>query len=273
MKITNSEIKKHKHKHETAIEIKNFSFSYSKKSLELNKVNIDFHAGEWTTVLGPNGSGKSTLAKNIVRVLKSKNGSIKIFGEDVKSIKNKEFAKQVAYIPQMIEIPSGTSVFDYVSFGRNPWLGFMSILSKKDKEIIKDAMLQTSCWEWRDKMVEDLSGGQRQKVVVAMALAQSADIIILDEPTTYLDIKAQYELLELMAKAHLNGKTIITILHDINQAVQYSDEVIVLKEGKVYAKGNPNKVINEKMMREVYGVETKLYKDGDKKYITDVKIL
>ena len=146
-------------------------------------------------------------------------------------------------------------------------------MTKEDKKIVEESMKKTGCWEWRDKMVEDLSGGMRQKVVVALALAQTTDIIILDEPTTYLDIKAQYELLELMGQAHKDGKTVITILHDINQAVQYSDEIIILKDGNVYDWGRPEKVITTKMIKEVFGVETKLHKEGDRKYLTDIKII
>lgn len=146
-------------------------------------------------------------------------------------------------------------------------------MSKDDHQIVEDALKRINAFHLKDKMMEELSGGQRQKVLVALAIAQTAEIIILDEPTTYLDIKAQYEVLELMYELHREGKTILTILHDINQATQYSDEIIILKDGKVYDKGTPEKVITEKMLREVYGVDSKLHQEGDRKYLTNIKII
>ena len=261
---------------EKALEIKNLKFKYAgakKGKWHLDDVSMDILKGQWTTILGPNGSGKSTLAKSIVRINKPKSGEILLNGKIIKEFKGKEFARNVAYIPQVIEVPHGTSVYDFISFGRNPYLGITGALKKEDKEIIKRAMLQTKTWDWKDKMMDELSGGQRQKVLIAMVVVQDADIILLDEPTTYLDIRNQYELLEMMHYEHEKGKTIITILHDINQAVQYSDNIYILKSGKVYSSGSPDKVIDNKSLKEVYGVDAKLYKDGDRKYVTDVRLV
>ena len=258
------------------IEIKKLNFKYpgaKRGTLQLTNVNIEIEKGKWTTILGPNGSGKSTLAKALVRINKAKNGLLLLDGKNIFEYKGKEFAKKVAYIPQQIEIPHGTSVYDFISFGRNPYLGVTGALSKKDKEIIKNTMQQTTTWQWKDKMMDELSGGQRQKVLIAMIVVQDADVILLDEPTTYLDIRNQYELLEMMHNEHIKGKTIITILHDINQAVQYSDYIYILKNGKVHSKGLPGQVITSKALKDVYGVDAKLYSDGDRKYLTDVKLV
>jgi len=122
-------------------------------------------------------------------------------------------------------------------------------------------------------MMDELSGGQRQKVLIAMIVVQDADVILLDEPTTYLDIRNQYELLEMMHHQHSEGKTIITILHDINQAVQYSDYIYIMKDGKLYTEGTPGKAITSKTLEDVYGVKAQLYNDGDRKYLTDVKLI
>lgn len=264
----------HHERHDDTDEIvvNNLTFGYSKNEEVLKDVSIKIHKGEWNTILGPNGSGKSTLAKCLVRINKYKKGNILIDGKELKDYKNKEYAKRVAYIPQMIDIPEGTSVYDYVSFGRNPWLNFASVMSEKDHEIVRESLEKVHAWCLKDKMVEELSGGQRQRVVVAMAMAQTAQTIILDEPTTYLDIKAQYELLELMNKLHDEGKTIIAVLHDINQAVQYSDEIIVLDNGKIHSMGKPEKVVTTKMLKDVFGVNTTLHETKGRKFITDIEL-
>ncbi len=146
-------------------------------------------------------------------------------------------------------------------------------MSKQDHEFVQQALKRINAFELKDKMLEELSGGQRQKVFVALAIAQTAEVIILDEPTTYLDIKAQYEVLELMLELHNEGKTILTILHDINQATQYSDEIVILKEGRVYDKGTPEKVITETMLKEVYGIDSKLHQEGERKYLTNIRLI
>ena len=274
MRLRNSHVDSHKHKHTdktNAISIEKVTFRYAKREKYiLENLSVNIKKGKFTTILGPNGSGKSTLVKAIVKANKINSGEIKIYGN---VLEGKEFAKNVAYIPQIIEIPGGISVYDFVSFGRTPYLGMLGRMGEHDKELVKSSMIEIGVWQWKDKMTEDLSGGERQRVLVAMALAQETDIIILDEPSTYLDIRAQYELLELLDQLHDMGKTIVAILHDINQAVQYSDDLIVLKEGSLYSTGHPEKVVTEKMLQEVYGVKTKLYKDGKRKYLTDVTLI
>ena len=255
------------------IVINNLSFGYSKHHLDIKDISLRIHKGEWNTIIGPNGSGKSTLAKNIVRINNYKDGEILIDGKNLKEYKNREYARRVAYIPQMIEIPDGTKVYEYVSFGRNPWLSFTSKMSEEDHKIVHDALKKVGAFHLKDKMIEDLSGGQRQKVVVAMAIAQTAQTIILDEPTTYLDIRAQYELLELMNQLHLEGKTIVAVLHDINQAVQYSDEITVLKDGKVYSSGKPEKIVTTKMLKDVFDVDTEFHTSKGRQFMTDVKLI
>ena len=301
--INSKDHAKHKHNSENAITISNLHFTYpgaKKGSYQLKKINLNIKKGQWTTILGPNGSGKSTLAKAIVKINKYKSinnkagenalltnikkafekdknestaGTIKLFGKDIRDYKGKEFAKKIAYIPQYIEIPEGTPVYEFVSYGRNPYVGFTGTFSKNDKKIIEESMKEVDVWEWKDKMMDELSGGQRQKVIIAMIMVQQSDIILLDEPTTYLDIRNQYELLELMDAFHHQGKTIIAILHDINQATQYSDRIVILKDGELYDEGTPDKAINSKSLEEVYRVKAKLFKDGKRKYITDVKLI
>lgn len=261
---------------ENYLKIQNLSFKYpgtKKENWHLDNISINISKGEWTTILGPNGSGKSTLAKSIVRINKFKKGNIFINNKALSEYKAKDFAKFVAYIPQVLEVPHGTSVYDFISFGRNPYLGLTGVLKKDDKKVIKHAMKKTQTWKWKNKMMDELSGGQRQKVLIAMVVVQDSSVIILDEPTTYLDIRNQYELLEMMHHQHVQGKTIITILHDINQAVQYSDKIFLMKNGKIFKSGTPDEVINSETLKNVYGVDAKLYKDGKRKYITDIKLI
>lgn len=258
------------------ISVNNVNFRYAgspKSKLHLKNVSLSFGKGNWTTILGPNGSGKSTLAKVLVKINKPKSGEILFEDLPIHDLKGKVFAKKVAYIPQQIDVPHGTKVYDFISFGRNPYLGVTGTLSAEDKKIIHDTMIQTGTWEWREKSMDELSGGQRQKVLIGMIVVQNSDVIILDEPTTYLDIRNQYELLEMMHHEHMKGKTIITILHDINQAVQYSDFIYIMKEGEIHSSGLPGVVINSKSLKEVYGVDAKLYQDGDRQYLTDVKLI
>lgn len=265
-----------KHSHENLINVSlnnvNYKYSGSNKNI-LNNISMKVTKGSWNTILGPNGSGKSTLIKLLARINKIKNGEIKINNIDIYNYKNKDFAKNVSYIPQIIEIPDGILVYDFVALGRNPYSNFIGNLSKNDKEKIKSSMIETNVWEFKDTMVNNLSGGQRQSVLLAMILAQDTDIILLDEPTTYLDIRNQYELLELLDKLHHNGKTIIAILHDINQAVQYSDCIHIMKDGQIVKSGHPSKIITEELLVNVYGIKTKLHKNGNYKFITSVKIV
>ena len=256
------------------IEINNATFSYTnvKSQKHLDDVTIKIREGQWTTLIGPNGSGKSTIAKALVRINKLHKGNITLHGKSINKINHKEFAKKVAYIPQVLDIPSGTKVYDFISFGRNPYVGLFGTLSKEDKKAIEEAIDITEVNNIRDKYMDELSGGQRQKVLVAMIYAQQADIIILDEPTTYLDIRNQYELLELMDQLHHTGKTIITILHDINQATQYSDYIYVMKSGKVFIEGKPQDVITEKNLKDIYGIEANLHVHGERKYLTDIRL-
>lgn len=262
------------HMHEHIIEISNLSFRYhSKKENTLKNISLNIHRGYFTTIIGANGSGKSTLVKNIVRLLKFQEGELHVNGVNANEYKAKDYAKKIAYIPQQIEIPEGITVQDFVSFGRTPYLSLMGNLTEKDHAIVEKAMRELHIYDWKDQMTNDLSGGQRQRVVVAMAVAQEADIIILDEPTTYLDVKAQYEILELMDILHDQGKTVVAILHDINQAIQYSDEIVVMKSGEVYAQGKPEVVITQKMLIDVFGVDAELSEVNKKKFIMDIKIV
>lgn len=222
------------------------------------------------TILGANGSGKSTLLKTLINHNKNYTGSIKWAGTNLKNINLKSFAQNVAIISQGYNFNYATKVYDFIAFGRSPYLKMMSALGPEDHAIIQQAMAQLSITDLADKLVSELSGGQQQKLLIAIALAQQTKTIILDEPTTFLDIKNQYELLEMLKKLHLQNKTIIAVLHDLNQAIQYSEELILMKDGMIYAHGRPEQVINEDSLKAVFNFSGKLVQDQDHLYLVNL---
>ena len=259
----------------SAIKIENLIFKYIKKNKKnnLDIKNIDIKKGQWVSILGPNGSGKSTLAKAIIDFNRIQKGKIFVNNKNIKLYSRKKFSKSLAYIPQEIDVPSGTKVYDFVSYGQNPYLNLFGFLGKKNKEIIEKAMKKTDTYAFKDKFMEELSGGERQKVMIAMVYAQQSDIILLDEPTTYLDVKNQYEILEFLKDLHNEGKTIISILHDINQAVQYSDRIMVIKSGSIFKDGAPSSVISKKNIKDIFGVDAQIFRKKNKNYIADIQLV
>lgn len=232
------------------IEMKNLTFSYGNNKV-LNNLNINIPEGKITTVIGGNGSGKSTLFHLLTKNLKVKNRTIYYYSRELNDIKLKEFATMVAIVHQYNTAPEDITVKQLVSYGRIPY----KEKEKKD-EIIEKAMEVTGILEFQDRLVCKLSGGQRQRVWIAMAIAQDTKILFLDEPTTYLDIKYQVEILRLIKKLNKEMKlTVVMILHDINQTVYYSDEIISLdNSGQIVTCGKAEKVLEKEMIQRIYGV-------------------
>ncbi|KEZ23342.1 ABC transporter ATP-binding protein [Ureaplasma diversum] len=259
---------------ENAIEVSNLSFRYNKNSnLVLDDLNFNIKKQSFTTILGPNGCGKSTTAKSIVKLIKNNKATINIMGHDIKQLSNKKLARLISYIPQNIDVPQGTRVIDFITFGRNPYLGISGILSSEDKAIINKVVEQMQLTELKEKFMHDLSGGQRQKVLLALCMVQDTPIILLDEPTTYLDIKNQYELLESLKQLQLKAnKTIIAILHDLNQAIQYSDYLYFLKDGAIFASGTADQLISKQLLKDVYGIEAEIMEDIDPKIVYKIGV-
>lgn len=240
------------------LEAKDLQIGYGEQVI-VQDMNVTIARNKITTIIGPNGSGKSTLLKAITRLIKYQEGSVVLDGIDIQTMKPKELAQQIGVLPQLHSAPSDFRVKELVGYGRmphqKPWKG----KTKEDEEIIRWAMEVTGTWRFRDKSIYEISGGETQRVWIATVLAQKPEIMFLDEPTTYLDISHQLETMNLVKK--LNRETgigIVMVLHDLTQALEVSDHIIVLKDGKKYDEGEPQDVITPKMMRDVYDVNCEI---------------
>ena len=251
------------------IKLENVSFSYQKGRDFIKDLSLEFEAGKITTVLGPNGSGKSTLLHMISTYLKPKSGKIYLNDMDIRKLKQKEIAKYISCVYQEHESPDDITVRDLVSFGRN-------IYTDKDQneKMIDFALEATGISDIQNKKVNNLSGGQRQRAFIAMSLAQNTDVLLLDEPTTYLDIYHQIEILEVVKSLNQKyGITIIMVLHDLNQAVNYSHNLVIMKDGEIVKTGRASKVIDEKTINDVYRVSGYIHREeNDQIYFIPKKI-
>ena len=245
------------------MEIKNLSYAYTKGHLILNKLNLKVTPGAITTLMGANGSGKSTLLKILSRQMKPSRGRVLLHGKDIFSYPPKDYARELGIVHQQNRIIGDLKVQDYVSYGRNPYLKPLQKYSAEDMEEIERAMEMTGITELGQREIRTLSGGQKQRVFIAMALAQCSDILLLDEPTTYLDIKYQLEILRLVKKINEErNTTIVMVLHDIMQAINYSDEVIGMYHGKIVYQGDPKEVLNSRVISKLYDTELELIEVG-----------
>ncbi len=238
----------------------------------LQELNVQFREGKITTLIGANGCGKSTLFHLMTKNLKPNAGKILLEGEDIQSIRPRDFARQVSIVHQYNTAPADLSVEKLVSYGRTPY-HTMGISSnpKEDEEKIRWALEITHTQKHKDKPVMELSGGQKQRVWIAMALAQGTKTLFLDEPTTYLDIRYQLQILQLIRTLNREyGITIIMVLHDINQSLYYSDEIVAMKGGKMIAQGQPEQIVTPDLIREVYGVDLKIRKVEEKPFVIPV---
>lgn len=243
------------------LSVKNAETRYENYSV-FEHLNLDINKGKITTIIGPNGCGKSTLLKTMGRILKPSSGNIYLQQQDLTKIPTKEIAKQLALLPQNPIAPGELSVEELVSYGRYPHRKNVNKFTNDDQRTIDWALEITNTNSFRDRPLGTLSGGQRQKVWLAMALAQDTEILLLDEPTTYLDMAHQLEVLQIVEK--LNSKhdcTIIMVLHDINHAARFSHEVIAMKKGEIIASGTPSEIISEDVLKEVFQIHARVMID------------
>lgn len=237
--------------------------------LKLNKVSVDISGrrilhdisvkicqGRRTVIIGPNGSGKSTLLKTLAGLLPYQQGQALFNGRDINKIARRALARQLAVLPQGNETPSDLTVYELVSYGRFPHRSIFSRSCPDDKKAVEWALERTNLGSYRDRLVKSLSGGERQRAWIAMALAQKPSIFLLDEPTTYLDIAHQLDVLFTVSDLNQTEKlTVVMVLHDINHAVQFADELIIVKDGRIAAQGEPRQVINQPMLTNIFGVK------------------
>lgn len=222
-------------------------------------MDVDIQRDKITTIIGPNGSGKSTILKAITRLIRYQKGSVVLNGRDILEMKPKDLAKTIGVLPQLHTAPSDFRVKELVGYGRMPHQKMFSGKSAEDERIIQWAMEVTGTWQFRDKSIYEISGGESQRVWIATVLAQKPEILFLDEPTTYLDISHQLETMQLVRK--LNRETgigVVMVLHDLSQALEVSDHIIVIKDGRKYSEGTPEEVITAQMMRDVYNVDCEI---------------
>jgi iron complex transport system ATP-binding protein len=231
------------------------SIGYGERLIVKN-LSVEIPDKKITTIIGPNGCGKSTLLKAITRIISHQSGNILLDGNDISKVNTKLLAKQMAILPQTPESASGLAVGELVSYGRFPYQKGFGRLTKKDYEVIDWALEVTGTIDFKFRPVDALSGGQRQRVWIAMALAQETEIIFLDEPTTYLDMAHQLEVLELLQKLNLEQeRTIVMVLHDLNQAARFADHIIALKDGEIVKAGNCEEVISHKVLKKVFNID------------------
>lgn len=225
-------------------------------------LSVDLLDERVTAIVGPNACGKSTLLRGLARLLKPSGGQVILDGRDIGGMHTKEVARRLGLLPQTSIAPEGITVADLVARGRFPHQKVLRQWSRDDAAAVTEAMRRTGVTELAGRPVDELSGGQRQRVWVAMVLAQQTPLLLLDEPTTYLDIAHQVELLDLFTMLNREqNRTVVTVLHDLNHACRYADQIIVMKAGGIVAQGSPHDVITEDLVQTVYGLRCQIIDD------------
>ena len=243
------------------IETKQLQINYGEKII-IEPLDLVIPKGEITVLIGANGCGKSTLLRSIARLLKPKSGAILLNDEDITSFSAKETAKKLAILPQQPMAPEGLTVLQLVKQGRFPYQNWRKQWSNEDQLIVEQAISATGLKEYKDMEIDNLSGGQRQRAWIAMTLAQQTDIILLDEPTTYLDVTHQIEVLDLLYKLNQEeNRTIVMVLHDINLACRYATNIIALVNKGIYAQGKPQDIFSVKLVHDVFQLKSEIIKD------------
>ncbi len=228
----------------------------------INNINLIIPTGKITALVGANGCGKSTLLRGIARLLKPSKGKVYLDSHDVFKLSSKEVAKKLGILTQNPVAPEGMTVKDLVACGRFPYHSWLQKWSKEDEHQVRLALEITGMKELVERELDTLSGGQRQRAWIAMALAQDTDILLLDEPTTFLDLAHQVELLDLLWELNRQqGKSLVMVLHDLNQACRYADNLLVVRQGNIYAQGAPHEVMNKMMVSEVFGLDCQVVDD------------
>jgi len=229
----------------------------------LDGLDVTIPDGSFTVIIGPNACGKSTLLRSLVRLVRPQAGAVLLDGQDIARRHTKELAREIGLLPQTSIAPDGITVTDLVSRGRNPHQSMLRRWSADDERAVREALEATSLTELATRAVDELSGGQRQRVWIAMALAQETPLLLLDEPTTYLDLSHQIDVLDLCTRLHRDGRTLVAVLHDLNQAARYATHLIAMQGGAIVAEGAPKDVVTADLVDRVFGVPARIIDDPE----------
>ena len=248
------------------IEIKNMSCGYGKKEI-IQDMNLNINKNEITVILGPNGCGKSTFLKAMAGIVGLKKGEVIVKNQNANEISNKEMAKILSYLPQIRHIPN-MSVYDFIMCARYPYLGLNKQPQLDDINAVESAILKVGIEEFNIRHMKTLSGGERQKVYIAFMLAQETDILLLDEPTTYLDISKQFEILDIIANLKAYDKTVVMVLHDIIHGLIIADKIVVMDKGQICFSGNVQATMDSGVLEQIYNIKISKHTiDENEEYI------
>ncbi|MDQ1184481.1 ABC transporter ATP-binding protein [Agrobacterium larrymoorei] len=243
------------------LEAKNLFAGYGEKEI-LKDLDLAIPSGQITAVVGANACGKSTLLKALSRLIAPQRGDVILDGRAIHRLPTKELARRLGLLPQSPIAPEGITVMDLVSRGRHPHHGLFASWTKDDDRAVAEALVATQTFDLAERPVDELSGGQRQRVWIAMALAQQTEVLLLDEPTTFLDVSHQIDVLDLLTDLNqTHGTTIVMVLHDLNLAARYADHLVAMLEGRPFMAGSPQDVLTQDLVREVFGLESQILLD------------
>lgn len=245
----------------TRLAARDLSLGYADRAV-VHDLDLRIPDGRVTVIVGANACGKSTLLRGLARLLRPQSGAVLLDGEAIHRRPTRQVARVLGLLPQDPVAPEGVTVVDLVGRGRHPHHGTFRRWTRADDEAVAEALTLTDTVGLADRVVDELSGGQRQRVWIAMALAQGTDLLLLDEPTTYLDVAHQVEMLDLLAELNARrGTTIVMVLHDLNLSARYADHLVALRGGRVVAEGSPREVVTEDIVREVFGLDNRVIDD------------
>ena len=239
----------------------NLDLAYDQRQI-VSDLDVSIPDGKFSIIVGPNACGKSTLLRALARLLPPAKGTVLLDGNNIEKMKTKKNAQRLGLLPQSSIAPDGITVAELVSRGRHPHQSFLRQWTDADEAAVLSALRATNTEELSSRLVDELSGGQRQRVWVAMVLAQETSLLLLDEPTTFLDVAYQIELLDLFSQLNYEyGHTLVAVLHDLNQACRYADEIIAMKNGSIVAQGAPETIITSELVNEVFGIDCTVIDD------------